>query len=290
MLKELAMGDAYGAAFEYTPLYFVEALNRGDQYHQHPRHTELDPGCYTDDTQMSLALSEHIIEGDDWTPERIAERFVYCFHRDPRVGYARGFHQFLQTCRSGTDFLNRIRPYSEKNGAAMRAPPLGLFPDLRIVLELAQVQATLTHATAQGIYSSCASALMTHYFRYQLGSKRDLGAFLRTYVPGAWTEPWEGKVGAGGEGTVRAAITAIQEATSLQDLLIRCVAFRGDVDTVAAIALGAASYSPEHPNDLPSELWQNLERGPYGADYLAAVDELLVLAIDPNPLSPLSPR
>jgi ADP-ribosyl-[dinitrogen reductase] hydrolase len=61
----------------------------------------------------------------------------------------------------------------------------------------------------------------------------------------------------------------------LSDLLKDCVAFTGDVDTVATIALAAASCSPEYEQDLPADLLGTLENGPYGRDYLAALDRRL---------------
>ena len=72
--------------------------------------------------------------------------------------------------------------------------------------------------------------------------------------------------------SVRAAITAISLSTTLSDLLRNCVAFTGDVDTVAAIALGAASCCNQFPNDLPAFLDADLENGSYGRDYIAKLD------------------
>jgi ADP-ribosyl-[dinitrogen reductase] hydrolase len=57
MLLELAVGDAYGAGFEYAPLEVVRKHNTATHYIQHPRHN-IRPGCYTDDTQMSLAIPD----------------------------------------------------------------------------------------------------------------------------------------------------------------------------------------------------------------------------------------
>ena len=53
---------------------------------------------------------------------------------------------------------------------------------------------------------------------------------------------------------------------------MECINFSGDVDTVATIALAAASYSPEIEQDLPSNLYRNLERSTYGYDYLKELD------------------
>jgi ADP-ribosyl-[dinitrogen reductase] hydrolase len=134
MLIELAIGDAYGAGFEYASPHVVERHNDLSRYFQHPRHT-LQPGAYTDDTQMSLAIAEAMVSGDRCTLVMLASRFVDAFQRDPRQGYAAAFHQFLLTVRDGKNFLARIRPDSDKSAAAMRAPPIGVFPSLEEVIE-----------------------------------------------------------------------------------------------------------------------------------------------------------
>ena len=80
---------------------------------------------------------------------------------------------------------------------------------------------------------------------------------------------------------VRAAITAIMRETSLSALLQRCVDFNGDVDTVAAVALGAASGSEEYSADLPQALVTGLEGGKWGADYLRIQDARLMALSNP---------
>jgi ADP-ribosyl-[dinitrogen reductase] hydrolase len=98
-------------------------------------------------------------------------------------------------------------------------------------------------------------------------------------VPGPWSAPWVGKVGEKGWMSVRAAVTAVARNNRLSDLLRDCVAFTGDVDTVAAIALAAASCSDEYEHDLPEHLVQSLENGPYGRDFIVELDRrLLALA------------
>src|SRR5689334_9471671 len=100
MLLEIAIGDAYGAGFEYNNYVLPEANNL-QGYIQHPRHKGIRPGMYTDDTQMSLAIAEAILAGDPWTPLNIARKFVTCFHRDWRDAYARGFQKFLEKTKTG---------------------------------------------------------------------------------------------------------------------------------------------------------------------------------------------
>lgn len=278
MLVELAIGDAYGAGFEYASPHFVERYNTLAGYVAHPRHN-LQPGAYTDDTQMSLALAEAIISGEPWTPTRLAQQFVIVFKRDPREGYAQGFYNFLVAVQDGQDFLQRIRPHSDKSGAAMRAAPAGVFPTPAEVIEKSRIQAALTHNTPSGIDAAVATALATHYFIYNLGPKRELGKFLEAHVPGPWSKPWQGKVGEKGWMSVQAALTALHQSDSMAALLKACIAFTGDVDTVAAIALAISACTTEIAHDLPSHLYEGLEDGPFGYRYLAQLDTQLMALV-----------
>ncbi|WP_433263238.1 ADP-ribosylglycohydrolase family protein [Actinosynnema sp. CS-041913] len=276
MLVELAVGDAYGAGFEYAERRFVAAHNTLQGYVRHPTHSGIVPGAYTDDTQMTLALAELMVDGGPWTPEAIADRFVDAFHRDPRDGYARGFQAFLREVRTGEEFLARIRPDSDKSGAAMRAAPLGLLPTVDEVLHHTAVQARVTHDTPDGVASASAAALAVHYCRFSLGPVAEIGGWLADRLGSAvWSRPWEGKVGSKGVMSVRAALTALAAHDSLSAILRACVAFTGDVDTVATVALAAASTSTRITADLPGVLLDDLENGAYGRDHLARLDAQL---------------
>ncbi|WP_138497320.1 ADP-ribosylglycohydrolase family protein [Nostoc sp. PA-18-2419] len=277
MLLELAIADAYGAGFEYADEMIVS--NDLSRYVQHPRF-RLIPGRYTDDTQMSIAIAEVIVTQAAWTPEVLAESFVRGFKRDPREGYARNFYHFLVQIQNGAEFLQKIRPDSDKSGAAMRAGPIGIYPTPEKVIEAATIQAAITHNTPDGIDAAVAAALMSHYFIYRLGAKSKLAEFLETYVSGQWSKPWRGEVKSKGWMSVRAAITAVMRNDSTSKLLQDCIAFTGDVDTVAAIALAAGSCSEEITQDIPQHLVTNLENGAYGRDYLIQLDlQLMNLVI-----------
>ena len=276
MLLELGVGDAYGAGFEYAD-ELIPKYNDLSHYVQHPRHRGTRPGMYTDDTQMSIALAELILSDADWTPLNIATKFVECFHRDPREGYAGRFYQFLKDTKTGEQFLNNIRPKSDKSGGAMRASVVGIFPTIEEVIDKATMQAKVTHDTPDGISAAVASALMAHYFIYDLGEKSQLGNFLVTQFnsPHRWSQPYQGKVKSKGWMSVQAAVTAVMRNDSLSDLLKDCIAFKGDVDTVATIALGSASQSKEITQDLPQHLIDTLENDTFGRDYLIQLDKQL---------------
>lgn len=281
MLLELAIGDAYGAGFEYAPPSDGRP-NDLSGYVQHPR-LAIAPGCYTDDTQMSLAVAEMVLSGQPWDAAALAERFVAAFRRDPRAGYSRRLHAALSAAESGAHLLAAVDARSDRSGAAMRACPIGVFPSVAEVLEQSAVQARITHDTPDGIAAAGAAALMTHYLLYRRGPQAALGPFLDAHIPGyAWAEPWRGEVGSKGWMSVRATVTALARNDRLSRLLQDCVGFGGDVDTVAAIALGVAACSPAVERDLPQHLFDALEDGPYGRAYIAALDRRLLALAERN--------
>jgi ADP-ribosylglycohydrolase len=277
MLVELAIGDAYGAGFEYANPAFIAAHNDLSGYVQHPSHQSIKPGAYTDDTQMTLAIAELLADGSVWTAEALADKFVEVFKRDERQGYAGGFYLFLCDIADGAEFLSRIKPDSDKSGAAMRAGPLGLLPTVADVLHHTAIQARVTHDTPAGVSAAQAAALAVHYCHYSLGPVADVATWIdRQLGTSRWSQPWQGKVGSKGWMSTRAALTALASSTSMSSILSTSVAFTGDVDTVATIALAAASRSPEITADLPSVLVENLENGTYGGRYLADLDSRLL--------------
>ena len=274
MLLEIAVGDAYGAGLEYVPREIIDKNNNLRKYLSHQKYKTI-PGTYTDDTQMALGVAELLLEDKEFTPLNIATKFVEVFKRDERAGYAQGFYNFLKEVKTGEEFLEKINPTSEKNGGAMRASPIGYLPKIRDVISHAEIQASVTHNTFIGKNSAAAAALMAHYFIYNLGDKKNLGEFISEYVPGEWNTPWKGEVGAKGFIAVRAAITAMNSSNSLSEILKACIDFGGDVDTVAAIALGSASCSKEIEQDLPDKLINSLENSNFGKDYLIELDKRL---------------
>lgn len=278
MLVELAIGDAYGAGFEYAEPLFIRE-NNDLSYRQHPKHLGIKPGMYTDDTQMTLAIAEMMVECAEWTEKNLADKYVEVFKRDPREGYASSFYHFLEKVADGEQFLAEIRGDSDKSGAAMRAPVLGLIQDKDELKEKCEIQAAITHNSRDGINAALAAAMMVHFFKWEGGKKAELSKYLKAHVKGDWGSRWTGKVRSKGWMSVRAAITAIMDSTSMAELLKRCIAYTGDVDTVATIALAGASHSKEIKKDLPTWLYHELEDGTYGKSYLEKLDKQLVQAL-----------
>lgn len=275
MLVEMAIGDAYGAGFEFASEDFVRQHNAASGYVSHPRHS-LPPGMYTDDTQMAIGLAEAILSDEPWTPETIAKYFVKAFKRDPREGYASGFYGFLRRIQDAEEFLNNIRPNSDKSGGAMRAAPVGIFSSPEEVIEKSRIQAAITHDTPDGTNAAIASSLISHYFLYDIGPKTELGSFLESRVPGNWSTPWKGFASVKGMDCVHAAVTAVMASDSLRELLKQCIAFTGDTDTIAAIAMPAGASAKEIENNLPKTFYEDLENGQYGRNYIEELDKKIL--------------
>jgi len=110
LLLEIAIGDAYGAGFEFSSREKITTYNDLSQYHEHE--LGFKAGNYTDDTQMSLAIAELLIAKTKWTRENIADKFVECFKRDERLGYSKSLYLFLQSINTGTEFINKMKPHS----------------------------------------------------------------------------------------------------------------------------------------------------------------------------------
>lgn len=277
LLTKIAIADARGVCFEYAPRRIIrERNNWSAAYFQHHKYGTGN-GKYSDDAHMSCAVAKTLLlKGASAEARDFAHQFVTAFKREstPREGYAGAFYQFLLSVENTDDFLTRIRPDSDKSGAAMRAGPCGVLGSIDEVPDVAQRQAAVTHNTRNGVAAAQAAALMVHYLCFDLGPRRDLPQFLDQHVSGHdWGAPHTGDVGPKGLESVRAALTALLRNNALPDLLIDCVEFGGDVDTVCAIAMAAAACAADIDQTIPQSLFDDLENDAFGRDYLLALDQ-----------------
>lgn len=269
----MAVADAYGAGFELAPDEMVAKYNDLSKYRSLSKYNK-HPGRYTDDTQMSIAITEAIL-GGDWFDERnYANAFVDTFKRDPLRGYARGFGKLLSKVKNGDDLLRKIVPSSERGGAAMRAVPLGFLPKLRDVQFACTVQASITHRSSVGITAALAVATASFLVIWRDAKPSSVISRVEKDVPGKWGG-WTGRVSLNGDEIARAALTAFSESKSLSEILKTSVGYGGDTDTVATIAVGLGSMSNYIVKDLPKALVAGLENGKFGTDFLRKEDSRL---------------
>lgn len=289
LLLRIAQGDAFGMACEFRTANLKAAL----EFDRYVRHPEWGPkaGHYTDDTQMSIAITECLIahqlssSGDGksvrLTSKALAEGFVQYYKRDPRLGYAVKFQALLDSVSSGAEFLLKVNPESDKNGAAMRSVPLGVILHEPNLLEVAATQASLTHNTEGGITSSQIVALASRFAMYESAPLTEVFDYI-----GDWLHlsklRWEGDPVVGpnlGMLTARAAITLVANEPNLLRIAKKALIWGGDTDSVLAIAWGIASARMDGA-ELPAFFHRDLENGPYGRDYLAGLGESLMWYFD----------
>ena len=275
MLIEIAIGDAFGMPYEFSGNKTSSITTYKKRFKQ-----KFPYGKYGDDTQMSLAITEFLLNNkisyNSTTKTKIVEYFHSCFTRDKRTGYASGFYNLLNTTLNGKELQKNIIPQSERSGAAMRAVPIGYLSDLNEVIFFSAFQASTTHNTNLGIKTSIAVSLAAHYFIYKIGIKKYFRKYINDIINHNFITPWNGNiVSSSGIDCVIAAFTAIENNDNLKDILKESINYTGDVDTVASIALGIASCSNEIEKNLPLELYTQLENGTYGRDYLINLDQKL---------------
>lgn len=274
MLLHAAIGDAYGSGYEFAPEWVFEK-NTLQSYLIHADASGYF-NRYTDDTQMAIGITELLVEKADWTPLNIAQKFVDVFKRDIRVGYAGRFYEFLKMVQDGAEFLEKIKPHSERNGASMRAFPIGILTTEKEVLEKAEIQARVTHNTDEGVFSAQLVALSAHYFLYKKGTRKDLENYVKSYLPIDWDFAWEGKVLMQGRQGILAALAAIRKYDKLSGVLMESIDYQGDVDTVATLSMAIGSVCEEVENDLPGWCFRDLENGEFGRNFIEKLNNDLL--------------
>ena len=149
----LAVGDALGATLEFGPRiasvkdYHREMTGGGPH--------GLQPGQWTDDTAMALALSKSLLTCQSFDPNDVMDRFV--------AWYRRGEYSCTGDCfdignttrqalerfeRTGEPFAGSMHEDTAGNGSLMRLAPVALFglDDEAEAVRVAREQSRLTHA------------------------------------------------------------------------------------------------------------------------------------------------
>lgn len=276
----MAIGDAYGMKYEFVP--HAQNITTADlAYGPHPKHTAYCQGDYTDDTQMALAIAELLIERSSslssLTETDFVEIWLEAFRRDPHVGYSKYMFKVISESQTADEFIDSLDPtLGVTSGAAMRAGPIGLLPDVADVIYLTKMQAKITHDTPAGVNSALAVALTVHFLHHG-GARDKLDAFLEKHIGKGWDSAANGysEDPHNGLKSVVQAIKAMRNAKTLSEVLLTAVNQEAlsDTDTVCSLAMIMASRCSEIKNDLPPALYDGLESGVYGVDYLRDIDD-----------------
>lgn len=305
MLLEIAQGDAYGRPFEFNTPEFIKANN--DVLEFKLRDNEIDKpelrGKYTDDAAMSLGIAEALLEDLPISQEDYAQWFVRVDERDKRDGYSKRVKNALVEAASsfvgelGSQrseaiariFLAKVNPKGAPgNGAVMRALPIGLLSDPNEVVRQSILHASATHGSMASMEATTFTALTAHWYYHLYDKDIDVNESKQAYftwitkilgfgaIDNIMNRSWDGasEIPCEARATAAAALAIVWEYPKMSEILKASIDFGGDVDSVAAVALGLASLKGSE-NDLPKTLYDGLEDGLYGRTYLEDMDRML---------------
>lgn len=206
---------------------------------------------FTDDTVMTLAVSEGLIKGykDPIKTEAEIIRSMQKWGKEyPFAGYGAMFYRWLNTPDP--------KPYgSFGNGSAMRVSAVGwIYDTLDEVEEYAEISARVTHDHPEGIKG--AKAVAAAIFLARQGKSKDE---IRSYIEDTYgysfdrtcddIRPTYHHVESCQE-TVPEAMTAFFEGGSFEEVIRLAVSLGGDCDTLTAIAGSIAKAFYPVPEEL----------------------------------------
>jgi poly(ADP-ribose) glycohydrolase ARH3 len=172
----LATGDALGAPHEGGPIERLLWKLIGKTSNRHLR--------WTDDTQMALDLARSLLSDGGVSPDALASRFASSYHWSR--GYGPGTAKVLNQIRRGKSWQTASKSVypegSYGNGAAMRAPVLGLYfaGDIDSLSRSAKESAVVTHSHPLGIEAAIVIALATNSFLNGANSQELLTQLIST--------------------------------------------------------------------------------------------------------------
>lgn len=210
----------------------------GSVYEAHPIKTTdfplFEKGCtFTDDTVLTVALADNILNGTD-----VSDTFKKYFFLYPKAGYGQSFIIWARSsCR---------KPYNSwGNGSAMRVSPIGFaFDSLEEVLAQAKQSAEVTHNHLEGIRGAQATA--SAIFLARTGkSKNQIKSYIESVFAYKLSEPLDSirkdySFDVSCQGSVPQSITAFLESNDYEDAVRKAISLGGDSDTLACITGGIA--------------------------------------------------
>lgn len=242
-------GDVIGSAYEFNNTKTTDfELFTADS-------------AFTDDTVMTVAVADCILNGKDYTTT-----FKEYGRKYPHAGYGGMFRRWLNSANS--------QPYnSYGNGSAMRVSPVGFaFASLEDVLTEAKRSAEVTHNHPEGIKGAQAVAAAIFLARQQEDKLKIKDYIEKTFGYNLHQSIEEIRPGyrfdETCQGSVPQAIVAFLESESFEDAVGKSVSLGGDSDTIACIAGGIAqAYYGQVPSGIVDAVRKRLD-----SELLAIID------------------
>lgn len=263
-----AIGDGIGSLYE----------NRSDvSVVDFDRHWQI-----TDDTQLTFATAESILENKGVVPEKIAAKFLEWYNRGRLTGLGASTLKALRDLQAGAHWAlaGRAGEYAAGNGAAMRIAPLAFFvsPDFdRLVIKDV---CNITHKNDEAYAASLAVLLALDAILYDKWTDQEMlidhviplisdtrvkdNLLLLQSTPGISIQEAASVVGCSGHAaeSIPLALFAAGKIRTggYKDIISEIIRCGGDTDTNASIA-GQVMGAFLGYDGLPMELVRRLEEG-----------------------------
>ncbi len=280
-LLGLAVGDALGAPLEF--------LSRTDIAQRHGEVREMlgggwlqtEPGEYTDDTQMALAIARSAVEHGEIDPADIALRFLEWYHSLPKdignttVMSLQHLASGIPWHEAGEKTLRLKGDRAAANGSLMRAAPIALASrnDRDALIRNSIDISRITHADPRACWSCVAlnqaiAALLTgDGDAIQEAAIVNHAEVARVVIQQSTATREEVRAGGYVLETLGAAFWAFRNHDGFEDVVVAAVNLGDDADTAGAVA-GALAGARYGASAIPGR-W---------LDVLQGRDELITLA------------
>ena len=243
------IGDIVGSVYEFSNIKTTNFPLFGDK------------SSFTDDTVMTVAVAEALMEGGK--PENYVaamKKYGRLYPNSkfyPNAGYGGRFSSWLAS--------EDTEPYnSYGNGSAMRVSPVAwYYGTLELAEEGAKVSAAVTHNHPEGVKGAQATAAAI--FLARSGKSKDA---IRDYIEGKYGYNLRRTLdeirpvyqfNESCQATVPEAIIAWLESTDFEDAIRNAISLGGDSDTLAAITGSIAEADYGIPEEIKAQALSMLD-------------------------------
>lgn len=273
-----AVGDALGVPFETKLVNNPELTEWDGKTFLGSAHHNLQPGQYSDDTQMSIMVAESLIANDGFDPVDLSGRYVDWIVSNRARGYGKTTLMAVQNLVAGKPYTESGIAGSEGNGTAMRASPFGVYyrNDIKTLVEVVKIDSAITHASPDAEAGALAIALaaahcvnqdcenlLQRIWDYLPDSKVKSSIFsLPSLVNSPFIKPAQALTILGTKANVRetvpAALYCFLKFNNYGLAVEAAIRAGGDTDTTASI-VGALFGAKNGISGIPEEWINNVE-------------------------------
>ncbi|MBI5136974.1 MAG: ADP-ribosyl-[dinitrogen reductase] hydrolase [Nitrospirae bacterium] len=246
----LAVGDALGATTEFMIPAEIRARHGVHQNMTGGGWLHLKPGQITDDTQMSLALGNALLEAGGMDPHCVARHYLAWMAAKP-VDIGHTVRRGLVRYRALGTVEAAYSPHAAGNGGAMRNLPvvLATLGDRAAFVEWSLAQARVTHNHPEADAGTLLLGDLTRQ-ALLLGGEAPVQTLIRTWTeafPAFDPRRFRGETDGYVVHTARTVLHFFTNTFDFESCLVATVNQGGDADTNGALAgaLAGAFYGPD---------------------------------------------